>query len=334
MKLVLIGEEATKRTDYFMQAAKDYQASVELIGWDRVEAVMNSRQYKGAVMKIDPPSYRIVSLPDMKQQIEEYGKRLELLGKLPVEFLNTPEAIRQVLDKRECKRRLFNAGIPVTEMVAEHVESVEELLTILKQKSIYSVFIKPVYFSGAAGVTAFRMQPHTGRMQVYTSCKLTEKGLVNTKKLYRMEDESDIRNYLEELLKLDVIVERWYPKESFQGKSYDLRVVYQYGHIAHIVVRQAKGPITNLHLNNQALGIEALQLSGGIMEELDKLCGNAVALFPGLSMAGIDILLEKNSKKPYIIEMNGQGDLIYRDIYGENRIYKEQVANLLCRKQV
>lgn len=42
-------------------------------------------------------------------------------------------------------------------------------------------------------------------------------------------------------------------------------------------------------------------------------------------MAGIDLLLEKGTMRPRIIEMNGQGDLIYRDIYGENRIYQEQI---------
>ena len=45
-------------------------------------------------------------------------------------------------------------------------------------------------------------------------------------------------------------------------------------------------------------------------------------------MAGIDILLEKKNMRPLIIEMNGQGDLIYQDIYGENNIYREQVGKL------
>ena len=51
-------------------------------------------------------------------------------------------------------------------------------------------------------------------------------------------------------------------------------------------------------------------------------------LFPGLSMAGIDILLEKGGKQPRIIEINGQGDLIYQDIFHENTIYKRQIKEL------
>ena len=42
-------------------------------------------------------------------------------------------------------------------------------------------------------------------------------------------------------------------------------------------------------------------------------------------MAGMDIMLGKHNLKPRIIEMNGQGDLIYQDIYQENKIYTEQI---------
>ena len=35
------------------------------------------------------------------------------------------------------------------------------------------------------------------------------------------------------------------------------------------------------------------------------------------------MLIEKG--RPYIIEMNGQGDLIYQDIFSENIIYRSQV---------
>ena len=40
----------------------------------------------------------------------------------------------------------------------------------------------------------------------------------------------------------------------------------------------------------------------------------------------MDVLLEKGSLEPRIIEMNAQGDLLHRDVYNENRIYKRQIA--------
>lgn len=318
--LVLIGQAGTKRTEYFRKAAEDLQVPFSLVEW-------GGNFPEGAVVKIDPPSYSFYRLDEMEQQIKAYQSCLQQFGR--ASFLNEPRAILELLDKRSCKKKLEGAHVPVTEMVLEKVEDPEQLLTWMEERRLYSVFLKPVFFSGAAGVAAFRMQPGSGRMQAYTSCRLVEGQLVNTKTLYCMNDRADITALLRELLKLDVMAERWLPKSSFQGKSYDLRIVYQFGHIAYIVVRQAKGPVTNLHLNNQALPFGALGLDNQTMEELEQICGRAVAAFPGLSMAGIDVLLEKNSRKPYIIEMNGQGDLIYQDIFADNRIYKEQIRNCL-----
>ena len=44
----------------------------------------------------------------------------------------------------------------------------------------------------------------------------------------------------------------------------------------------------------------------------------------GLRSAGIDLLLDRGSLTPRVIEMNAQGDLIYQDIYQENKIYRHQ----------
>ena len=199
----------------------------------------------------------------------------------------------------------------------------------MKEKRCYSVFVKPRYFSGAAGVTAFRVHPVNEKMRVYTSCRMDDNRLVNTKKMVVLEDRQEIIFFMEQLLKICCIVERWYPKAEFKGKSYDLRVVYQFGHIAYIVVRQSGGPITNLHLNNHAMDIKRLGLSQEKLQEIEEVCKEAMEVFPGLNMAGIDILLEKGTLRPLIIEMNGQGDLIYQDIYGENLIYSEQIEKML-----
>lgn len=328
MKMILIGLENSKRTVYFKKAAEQLHIPVSVLEWDMIAEAFQKEQLKGAAVKIDPPSYHTFHLPDMKEKIEVYQRTLQNLEDAGCTFLNSPGAILNVLDKRNCKLRLQMGGVPVTQMLSEPVQNTEQLIALMDRKRVFSVFIKPVFFSGAAGVVAFRMHPGNQKMTAYTSCRLVEGTLVNTKTLYCTEDYKEVCSLLDAVLSLDVIVERWYPKSSFQGKSYDLRVVYQFGHIAHIVVRQSDGPITNLHLNNQALNMKELGLDKKITDELGAVCGKAIDLFPGLSMAGIDILLEKNSQRPFIIEMNGQGDLIYQDIYRDNRIYQEQVLHL------
>lgn len=215
---------------------------------------------------------------------------------------------------------------------AELIGDVAQLLEVMRARRTYQVFIKPVCGSGAAGVAAFRWQPLTGKMILYTCARERsgeegdglDEGLVNTKRLQRITDSRQVLSMAGKLLRLGCIVERWYAKAEYRGFSYDLRAVVQDGRMDFCLARLSKGPITNLHLNNHPLELGMLGLPEKVLGELEELCRNAAGCFPGLRSAGIDILLERGSLRPRIIEMNAQGDLIYQDIYGENGIYRRQ----------
>ena len=383
MKLILIGDEGSKRTIYLEKAAKKVGVSLQIINWktieykyflDKLKNICTNENFKymygdakdvlskkkslltfslkddidlvnknllleqdivdlealeGAVIKIDPPSYETVQLVQMQKFLEDYQNNLKIMMQMSCQFLNEPEAILKLLDKKETKLQLQSHEVPVTKMFDEDVWCLEQLLELMKKKRCYSVFVKPRCFSGAAGVVAFRIHPVNGKMRMYTSCQMDGDCLVNTKKMIVLDNKQEIASFMEKLLELGCIVERWYPKDEFEGKSYDLRVVYQFGHIAYIVVRQSRGPITNLHLNNHAMDIKELGLSQEKIQEIESVCKQAVEVFPGLNVVGIDIMLEKGTLRPLIIEMNGQGDLIYQDIYGENLIYSEQIEKML-----
>lgn len=251
-------------------------------------------------------------------------------GKNPITFFNHPSAITALLDKRSCKEVLVREGISVTESLGgdnkeSHICNLEMLLEQMRQEKLCQIFIKPVNGSGALGVSAFRMQKRTGKMQLYTCAALTEsKTLVNTKQLMCLSDRAQIENVLDILLKMDTLIERWHPKPIYQGYSYDLRAVVQDGRIDMLLARLSKGPITNLQLNNRPLAIEELGLPKRVLEEISYLCQRAMGCFSGLRSAGIDLLLDRGSLTPRVIEMNAQGDLIYQDIYQENKIYRHQ----------
>jgi glutathione synthase/RimK-type ligase-like ATP-grasp enzyme len=172
---------------------------------------------------------------------------------------------------------------------------------------------------------AYRRHAKTGEEVVYTSARFIGNSLYNTKKIRRVTDTDEIRKMVDTILQGDAVVERWIAKATHGGKVYDLRVVYQFGHIAYMAARRSVGHITNLHLNNDALSVCELGLSAELMGEIENLCGRAMALFPGLNSAGIDVLLEAGSLRPFVVEINAQGDLIHSDIYGNNSIYAEQV---------
>lgn len=194
----------------------------------------------------------------------------------------------------------------------------------MREHRLGQVFVKPLRGSGAAGVAALRYSPGNGRLALYTCAALEEDGIFNTKRMRRMEGREGAA-LLDKLLKLDCVVERWYGKETFQGYCYDLRVIVQGGQIDYILPRLSKGPITNLHLNNRSMEFTDLNLDKRTVERISEVCLKAGECYPRLKSIGMDVLLERGSRSPRVIEMNAQGDLLHRDVYGENRIYRRQI---------
>lgn len=330
---VLLGNRDTKRAVYFGRAAAREGLSFRFADWSGGREWLEKPPGGEIFLKIDPPVWESASLKALEGLAEGYTRQLAVLTKAGegrnITFFNHPSAIGALLDKKACKERLISAGLPVTEPLALEAAdggrlSVEALLDGMQRQRVCQVFLKPVRGSGAAGVSAFRWQPATGRMALYTCALPADGGLVNTKRLRRFSEPEEVRSLLAELFNLGCIVERWYAKTAWQGYSYDLRAVVQEGEVDFILARLSKGPITNLHLNNHPLEAEALGLPEPVLEALSDLCVRAAGCFPGLRSAGIDLLLEKGSGEPRIIEMNAQGDLIYQDIFGENVIYRHQ----------
>lgn len=383
---VLLGSPGTKRTIYLEKGAEAEGISFRLLDWKEfpfrsadspasplrkdlvlkndfrddtalAEPFWNETARENVFLKIDPPLWESCCLDELNILARDYEKKLQWLAELgkkrQITFLNKPEDILALLDKRACKRRLAEAGIPVTEEldgigravfpVAETLDSVGQavlpvaetldgvgradlLLGSMERRRIFQVFIKPVCGSGAAGAAAFRWQPRSGRMILYTcAMENPETGrLVNTKRLWRFTDRKQVLSMIGRLLELGCIVERWYAKAEHNGFSYDLRAVVQDGRMDFILARLSSGPITNLHLNNHPLKGNELGLPCHVMEDVEQLCIRAAGCYPELRSVGIDVLLEKGSLRPRIIELNGQGDLIYQDIYDQNRIYLHQ----------
>lgn len=331
---ILLGTPESKRSIYLKKAIEETGISLSVLDFQKAEKKLTELLAKEIFLKIDPPVWESGSLLELPELMERYQRELmalmTLAKKTPITFFNHPSAIMELLDKRSCKEVLMHEGISVTESLEgdnqkDHISSLKMLLEKMEEEQICQIFIKPVNGSGALGVSAFRLQKRTGKMQLYTCAALTESGiLVNTKHLACLSDRAQIEKVLAILLKMDVLIERWHPKPIYQGYSYDLRAVVQDGRMDILLARLSKGPITNLQLNNRPLAIEELGLPRRVLEEISCLCTRAMKCFRGLRSAGIDLLLDRGSLSPRVIEMNAQGDLIYQDIYQENKIYRHQ----------
>ncbi|MDO4167922.1 MAG: STM4014 family protein [Eubacteriales bacterium] len=339
-KLILVGDPGSKRTEYFTKAvdqvAQELHLSVDyqVLSWQEGTA----ERLRGAVVKLDPPPVFDADFLQMHHSLKGYQEHLAALqssaGGEPekIRFLNSPQAILTALDKGTCKQMLMEHGIPTTRSLCGKriYKDIDQLHRIMCREHTYSVFLKPVDHSGAAGIVAYRWNPQREISHAYTSVCLEGNHLVHTKRIRHLTGQEQIEPILRQLLKGEILVEKWYPKAEYRGNKYDLRVVWQFGRSAYMVGRQSKYPITNLDLNNHALPLECLQLSGTTLQEIRQLCDDTMACFADMSVAGIDVMLDKNTCKPRVIEVNGQGDLLHQDIYQENQIYREQVERMLA----
>lgn len=325
MLWTLIGQADSKRTHFFCQAAKDLGHEINFV---RIEDC-NTNILKGDIVKIDPPSYSSSEVTQLASLTKEYMTILKSLSlNQNTRFLNHPDDILMSLDKRQCKQLLLTNNISTTPLLSDcDIHNYESLIEIMKQNHIHQVFIKPNTGSGAAGVSAFRINFRKSDFILYTSILLKEGKLFNTKKIQRINSSEEIKEIVNQILKDEAIVEQWIPKPTHNDLGYDLRVVWQFGKMAFIVPRFSQSPITNLHLNNKAGLFSELDLDEDILYQIEQTCNNTMKLFPKLSYAGIDVLLTRDELKPMVIEVNGQGDLIYQDIYDKNQIYRQQIED-------
>ena len=196
----------------------------------------------------------------------------------------------------------------------------------------FEIFIKPIFSSGAGGMIALKYQSKTNRFLAQSSMFKHGDTFVNTKKIRTFRNKDEIKEMIDFILKEDCIFERWMAKDQIKNIIYDLRVLYQFDEICFIQARGAKeSAITNLHLNNMPIDFKQTALSKECLLEIKEICKKAMAGFDGLRVAGFDFLIELHSKKPYIIEINAQGDLICSDIYKDNIIYEKQVQWMKLR---
>jgi len=357
MSIVLIsGDGSTlstsKRIKYFLEAAEAKNVSVNVIPYPSIEELNSSdtdffnalqKNLQGKRVKLDPPTYTSSDISDIYVQIAPYIALWKQIAKIPnIQLLNSVEAIIQTLDKLYCKQILMQAGVPCTSLLTlspndasdVKITNIAKLRKLLISKGLNSAFIKPRWGSGAAGVMGYKISPNfSAKRELLCTSAIFENGkLHNTKQLRNITNPTQIEAIINQVLNQGAVIEQWLPKAKIDNNYFDLRVVYQFGKISFIVARQSASHITNLHLNNSPLDISLLQeqeiLTSERIKEIETICTQATKLFSGLNVAGIDILLEPNTYKPHIIEINAQGDLIYQDILSknaENKIYKEQI---------
>lgn len=323
MKWIVVSNRPSRRTEYWLKAAREMGREAGFITYEALQ-----RQWPGlqdAVVKLEPWASEETDYLRYAQTNRDYRAMLHELSTRTqpgsVRFLNTPEALLLAADKLASKARLQEAGLTVTPLVGipHSFDELKELLAGCPR----GCFLKPRYGSGAGGILAIRYQSRTGRWVAYTTLQTSGGRIHNTKRINRLTRESDIALLAEAVIHTEAIVEEWIPKADWEGVNYDLRIVCREDAVDYTVVRCSQGAITNLHLNNYARRWDELPLDKSVRQAVERQSIRASRAI-GLHYAGIDLLLERDRLTPVVIEVNGQGDHIYQDMFDANLIYKNQ----------
>ena len=238
----------------------------------------------------------------------------ELAARLPAgsRWMNDPQDIACMFDKPACYRRFAEAGIPTPESLGA-IGGYEELIARMEETGMRRVFLKLAHGSSASGVVAFRWSPT--HQQAITTAELVRSGgevrLYNSLKLRTYTSTRDLADVIAALCRQRVHVDRWIPKAAIDDERLDLRIVVIAGRARHVVVRQSRGPITNLHLGNRRGDWEEVKRRlGDQWLTIEETCRRVAALFPRSLYAGVDIAVEADFRRHVVLEANAFGDLL------------------------
>lgn len=251
-------------------------------------------------------------------------------------WLNDPAEIISMFDKRHTHEVLSAAGIPVPKRLAvpEEILDYDSLHEQMNSKRMHRVFIKLASGSGACGVIAYQINPRTGAEVAITSLGVENyiakpPLYYNVKKLQRYTDRSIIKPIINWLLLHGAHTEQWIAKASFGDRTFDIRQLVVSGEACHRVARVSRTPITNLHLLSERYDLEKIGLAEDAQEAVKHTAEAVAAVYSHSAIAGIDVLLSSGSQKPYVVDVNPFGDLLYGVNYQGYDAYEWELRRLM-----
>lgn len=330
--LTAVGNPENRRVAGFLAAAEASGVDVEVLSWRdllrgmtpapglvRVDSPGENQEVRRALLErgarriaepLDAPTVEALSADGTRIG----GGRQAYLGMLDVlsslsrcSLLPSVEAIGLCGDKSRCSAHLRDAEVPVPRVLPP-VASFDDVLAAMRSTRSPRIFLKPRHGSSASGVLAW--ETDGVRHQVTTSVELSEGVLHNSLRVRRYRDLGVIRQIVEALAPEGLHAERWLPKAGIGGRAFDLRVVVVGGRAEHVVVRTARGPLTNLHLGNRRGDLSSVRSRlGDSWHEAMDICVRAAQAIPGLPWCGVDLLVTAAGRFA-VCEVNAFGDLL------------------------
>lgn len=230
--------------------------------------------------------------------------------------IQSPADVACMFDKWDCQNRLRRSGVAIPQLLAQP-QSYDELRAACGDDGRY--LLKMAHGSGGVGCVAIHIS--RGRVRAFVSSQTMRMAAAEHAKIkipvQKIDDEVILAEVVDSLCRESAHVERWLPKDRFQGRPYDLRVVVIAGRPRHAIARLGSSPFTNLNLGGQRRNIEQLasRITPDGWRNVERIAAQVAAAFPDTLCFGLDLLRTPGGEF-YAIEVNAFGDFllnVYQD---------------------
>ncbi len=212
-----------------------------------------------------------------------------------------PLAIQHMFDKTQTSRTLEHAGIPVPELLPYS----DGFLT--QYTSEDSKYVKLNSGSSATGIVHIISVGVEG-LSGTTTVAVRDGQFYNTRQLQKFHGDP-IWPVIDFIIAEGAILQIGIPMAQLRGQNFDVRVVCLYGEPIATIFRLSSHPMTNLHLGGRRGDWAECRAVIPTREWLDGLdhATSAAACFDS-AIAGVDLLFERGTFKPFVLEVNAFGD--------------------------
>ena len=215
-------------------------------------------------------------------------------------FVNDPKHIAADRDKELTKRILFRQGIRIpTTIDTRDPEKMRELIA-----SEGPFYVKVRYGSMGKGITYLRKGNWRTNFR-FENCQL-----LNHPKDYGWDfiDVTNDFSFLKQLMALgeNITIEKEIDSFLIDDRKFDLRVYVCFGKVHYIFPRSNDPDAVIMNITQGAIGHNMEFILDDLDDQISEISKMAIASAEALKLnfAGVDILVEKGTKKPYILELN------------------------------
>ena len=212
-------------------------------------------------------------------------------------FINPSSLCGLYRDKLIVRKEFMKAKIPMPETYnISRTRNIKQLLGTGK-----SFFLKPRYGSMGKGIT-FLSESNWRTNFVYRNNRIMSR---KSDRGWKFRDITGNYRFLRKLIRKDIMIERAIDSLMFRNHKIDMRVYVFFNKVLYIYPRKNRADGVTTNISQGAKGTPSLlqRLPQPVLNRTKELAVN-VSKALKLSLVGMDIMVDKNLKAVYVVDVN------------------------------